>query len=493
MSKQLILRSLVVVAFLTGTQSVYSADWAQFRGANSAGISDDTKVPTKFGPGDKELWSVPVASGHSSPCVIGNQLILTAAQREKHQLHIVSIDRQSGNQNWNFKLNVAELERGHPSFNPASSTAASDGEQIIAYFGSYGLVCLSMDGKLAWEKRMPLTKSYAGNAISPIIAGDKVILYRGNYVDHFIAAWDKRSGKELWKVKNSERFTPNMACTAVPIIHENQLIVHAVRAVQSFNLESGQLIWELKCSTTATSTPVICEGEVVVATWNQTGEESLRPNFPTFDELLANNDKDGDKRIDRQEIPKLFYFHRSEGTEAPQNGYPFQFNHADPNKDGKIERAEWQIVLDREEDRQKGYIEHGLIAIPLNSRGQVTESDIRRLEKQGIPEVPSPIYQDGLLYMVKNGGLLTCVNVGQGERVFRMRTGGSGTHYASPVIAGGRLYTVSGDGKITVIKLGSSRKILATNDMQDFTYATPAVCDGVIYIRTHSRLYAFGQ
>ena len=383
MSKQLILRSLVVVAFLASTQSVYSADWAQFRGANSAGISDDTKVPTKFGPGDKELWSVPVASGHSSPCVIGNQLILTAAQREKHQLHSVSIDRQSGNQNWNFKLDVAELERGHPSFNPASSTVASDGEQIIAYFGSYGLVCLSMDGKLAWEKRMPLTKSYAGNAISPIIAGGKVILYRGNYVDHFLAAWDKRSGKELWKVKNGERFTPNMACTAVPIIHEHQLIVHAVRAVQSFNLESGQLIWELKCSTTATSTPVICEGEVVVATWNQTGEESLRPNFPTFDELLANNDKNGDKRIDRQEIPKLFYFHRSEGTEAPQNGYPFQFNHADPNKDGKIERAEWQVILDREEDRQKGY--DMAVAIPQQPRAG-NESDIRRLEKQGIPK-----------------------------------------------------------------------------------------------------------
>ena len=103
------------------------------------------------------------------------------------------------------------------------------------------------------------------------------------------------------------------------------------------------------------------------------------------------------------------------------------------------------------------------------------------------------IYDDGYIYMVKNGGLLTCVDLKQGKRLFRMRTGGSGTHYASPVIADGKLYTTSGDGKITVLKLGTSRKVLAINDMADFVYATPAIVDGVIYIRTHSRLYAFGD
>ena len=355
------------------------------------------------------------------------------------------------------------------------------------------MVCLDLKGKLQWEIKLPLTKSYSGNAVSPIIHDNKVILYRGNYIDHYLLAIDKRTGREVWKVENSERFTPNMACAAVPIVHENQLIVHAVRSIQSFNVDNGKLNWELKCSTTATSTPVIAGDEVVVATWNQTGEEALHPDFPTFYELLANNDKDGDKLIDRQEIPKLFYFHRSEGTEAPNNGYPFQFAHADSNKDGKIARAEWQRVLDKEKNRQQGYVEHGLIAVPLKSTGRVSETDIRRIETQGIPEVPSPIHADGLIYIVKNGGLLTCVDLKQGKRLFRMRTGGSGTHYASPVIADGKLYTTSGDGKITVLELGTSRKVLATNAMEDFVYATPAIVDGVIYVRTHSRLYAFAE
>jgi hypothetical protein len=74
-----------------------------------------------------------------------------------------------------------------------------------------------------------------------------------------------------------------------------------------------------------------------------------------------------------------------------------------------------------------------------------------------------------------------------------MRTGGRGTHYASPLIAGGRIYTVAGDGRISVLTLGANPKILATNDMQDHVYATPAIVDGTIYVRTHAALFAFRE
>ena len=473
--------------------SVVVADWPQFRGINSAGIADDMAVVTKFGPGRNELWSVAVGAGHSSPCIVADSIFLTSFVRDRKELQVVSIDRATGRGRWKYTLAVKELERGHPSFNPASSTPASDGERVVAYFGSYGLICLDMQGNKQWGLPLPLTRSYSGNAISPVISGDKVILYRGNYVDHYLLTVDKRTGKELWRVRQTERFTPNMACTACPIVAAGKLILHSARSVQAFDLETGLRRWILKCSTTATSTPIVAGEEVIVATWNQTGEAALTPKFPTYDEMLSRNDKNEDRLIDRRELPRLFYFHRSAGTEAPQNGYPFPFAHGDHNKNGTISRDEWNMVLERQSERVAGFVKHGLIGIPLQSEGLLGEDDIRRLESQGIPEVPSPISYGGYVYFVKNGGVLTCVDLANGKRQSRVRTRGTGTHYASPVIADGKLFSTAGNGTVSVLSVGPRPKILAVNRMGVSTYATPAIAQGVIYVRTHEKLYAFGE
>ena len=148
-----------------------------------------------------------------------------------------------------------QIEKGHPSFNPASSTPACDGQRVAAYFGSFGLICFDMDGKELWNFKMPLARSFAGNATSPVIVGDRVILYRGTYVDHFLLAVDKRSGKELWRMPQDESFTSEMACTACPIVAGDKVIVHTVRSIQAFDISTGQRIWVAKCNTTATSTP----------------------------------------------------------------------------------------------------------------------------------------------------------------------------------------------------------------------------------------------
>ena len=74
-----------------------------------------------------------------------------------------------------------------------------------------------------------------------------------------------------------------------------------------------------------------------------------------------------------------------------------------------------------------------------------------------------------------------------------MRTKGTGTHYASPIIADGKLYSTAGNGTISVIQLGAKPKILARNKMGDNTFATPAVVDGTLYVRTHGALFAFKE
>jgi outer membrane protein assembly factor BamB len=468
------------------------ADWPQFRGPNSAGVSDGPATPTEFSPGTNELWSVPLGSGHSSPCIVGDSIFLTTFDQDHKSLEVVCVARATGQTRWRREVPVGVVEEGHPSFNPASSTPASDGERVVAYFGSFGLICFDVSGVKLWELRMPLAKSYTGNATSPIIAGNRVILYRGTYDDHSLLALDKRSGKQLWKVILSEPITTAMACTSCPIVAGDKLIVHAASAVRAFDISDGQVVWEVSCFTTATSTPVLAGDEVVVATWNQTGEPALTPTFPIFEELIEANDKDNDRLIRRAELPRLMLFHRPDGAEAPRNGAPLQFSRVDNNEDGQIDAGEWQTLVQGREQRRMSYIPHGVLAIPIDSRGTLGREQIRRLSGKGIPEVPSPVYHDGYVYFVKNGGVFACLEVSTGKQVYRMRARGApGTYYASPIIADGKLFVTSGEGQITVISLGPEPKFLASNDMGEPTYATPAIVDGTLYVRTHTRLSAF--
>lgn len=467
-----------------------TAAWPQFRGPNSSGIAAGTAPPLKFGPKQNVLWQLPLDSGHSSPCISGDSLFLTTFNDVTKELAVVCISRSQGKQRWRQIVEVDKIESGHPSFNPASSSPATDGERVVAYFGSYGLLCFDMDGEKLWEIKMPLTKSYAGNATSPAIYGDSVTLYRGNHVDHFLFAVDKHTGKELWKVPQGEPFTTEMACTACPILSDRTVIAHTARSVQGYDLATGDRRWVTKCATTATSTPVIAGDKVLVAAWNKMGEPVLRPPFPSFEELLNQHDQNANQTIDQEEFPKLWIFHRPLGAEAPQNGATVRFRSADQDADGEISQKEWQQQLEGLAELRSRYRTHGLISIDLESSGIVEETSIQTLETRGIPEVPSPIFHDGYVYMIKNGGLLTCINVTTGQREYQIRTGSRGTHYASPLIASDHLFTTSGDGKISVLTLGPNPKILSTNDMEDNVFATPAIVDGVIYVRTHHRLYA---
>jgi len=485
-----------IAVFLFATSmlltSVLRADWPQFRGPNSSGAADGAAVPVEFGPGNHELWSLPVGSGHSSPCVVGDSIFLTTYDEDQKRLEVVCIAREEGVIRWRRHVPTDEIETGHPSFNPASSTPASDGQRVVAYFGSFGLICFDMDGEKLWDVRMPLAKSYAGNATSPTIVGDRVILYRGNHVDHYLLAIDKETGATLWKTPQDEPFSAEMACTSCPIVAGDKLIVHTARSLQAFEISSGKQIWVAKCATTATSTPILAGEEVLVAAWNKMGEPALRPAFPSFEELTTAHDNNDDKRISRDEWPTLMVFYRPDGNEAPQNGVALGFSTADKNKDGEITTDEWELQLRELDDFRARYDTHGMLAVRLDSKGMVDTEQIRTLEQQSIPEVPSPLFHEGYVYFVKNGGVLTCLEVETGRRVYRFRTRGTGTYYASPIMADGKLFCTAGNGRITVLSLGPKPKILAVNDIGEGTYATPAIVDGILYVRTHKRLYAFG-
>ena len=109
-----------------------------------------------------------------------------------------------------------------------------------------------------------------------------------------------------------------------------------------------------------------------------------------------------------------------------------------------------------------------------------------------LPNVPSPLLYEGVLYLIKDGGILTTVNAKTGEILKQGRmTGALDTYYASPVGAAGKVLLLSQTGKATLLKAGGQWEILSSADFEEPIYATPAIADDRLYLRTRSHLYCF--
>ena len=137
--------------------------------------------------------------------------------------------------------------------------------------------------------------------------------------------------------------------------------------------------------------------------------------------------------------------------------------------------------------------EHGLLAVRRGGSGDVTATHVAWSEKTAIPEVPTPLAYQNRIYLVRNGGILTCLDAATGTLVYRARVGAPGPYFSSPVAANGRVIVASGDGVISVLGTGDHLEVLGTNDLGDQIFATPAVVGGVLYVRTASTLFAFAQ
>ncbi|HYI94465.1 MAG TPA: hypothetical protein VEX68_13030, partial [Bryobacteraceae bacterium] len=111
-----------------------------------------------------------------------------------------------------------------------------------------------------------------------------------------------------------------------------------------------------------------------------------------------------------------------------------------------------------------------------------------------LPNAPSPLLYEGVLYLIKDGGILTAVDAKTGEILKQGRLAGAiDTYYASPVVGAGHIYLLSKGGKMTVVKAGPEWEIVATNDFEDETFSTPAISEDAIYVRTRSAMFCFRE
>lgn len=464
-----------------------SSDWPMFRGVNGSGIADVTAAPVDFGPDRNVVWKTALPFGHSSPVITGNLIFLTGGEGGERvdagrgdkvidqggRLFAICLDRKTGKILWRREAPRPRIERYQKVNSPASPSAATDGKNIFIFFADYGILSYTKDGEERWRVPLGPFNNVNGHGSSPIVYKDLVILVCDQDSGSFLVAIDKNTGKERWRVDRSE-VTRSYVTPVIftPKAGPAELIVPGAYQVTGYNAVTGEKLWWVRgFSWQPKSLPVI-EGDMIyVHGWEGGGESETPTETPNWAEALALYDANGDGRIVVDEIdPKMqksFYL-------------------LDLDSKGYLAPRDWEFYRARRAAR------NSLLAIRHGGRGDITGTAIRWRMQKFLPNVPSPLLYRGVLYLVKDGGILTSLHPETGEILKQGRLAGAlDTYYSSPVAAAGKIYLFSQNGMATVLRAGGQWEPLASIDMDEPIFATPAFVENRMYLRTRGFLYCF--
>ena len=453
-----------------------TGDWAQFRGPNSSGISTASHLPVEFGPQTNVVWRTALPAGNSSPVLAADRIFLTAVDGDK--LLTIAVDRATGRILWRREAPRPRrqvIER--PANGPASASPVTDGRNAYVFFQDFGLLAYGPDGNELW--RMPLGpfSNPFGHGASPALAGDALIMVCDQDTNAFLIAVDKQSGKVLWRTERRHA----QRGYATPILYtapdgSRQVVVAGSYRLSGYDVNSGQETWWIRrLPWQVKPTPIIGDHIVYFTTYSAESEPGQQENVPPFTEALAKLDVDKDGKLAKSEM-----------VDERMRGRFDEY--LDLDRTGFLEERDWVQF----QERRLG--ESALRAYKLGGKGDLTDTSLIWKQSKSLPNVPSPLLYQGVLYTLKEGGILTSYNPENGAILKQARVEGApGDYFASPVGADGRLYLVSEGGKAAVIQPGAQWSVLKVNDLGDGSKSTPAFSGRYMFVRTYETLYCFAK
>ena len=268
--KRLIILAVCLSSFAVTTNA---QNWPSFRGPNASGVADGTTPPVSWDleKSQNVLWKTAIPGlSHSSPIVWGNQIFVITAISDakptfnakdrgiglanddaKHTWMIYALDKRDGRVIWTEKAyeGVPRAKR-HVKATQANSTPVTDGRYVVALFGSEGLACYDIKGKLLWKQDLGVLnpglwddkESSWGHASSPIIYRDLVIVQADGHKQSFIAAFNLKDGKQAWRVERNE-----ITSWTTPTIYQGkdrvELIANGGRYIRGYDPLTGKELW----------------------------------------------------------------------------------------------------------------------------------------------------------------------------------------------------------------------------------------------------------
>jgi outer membrane protein assembly factor BamB len=447
------------MAGLTG----HAEEWSRFRGPNGSGVSTDEGYPTEFDKEKNVVWRTPVRQGKSSPVLTRRHIYLTAFENKK--LFTQCFDRESGKLLWERSVDQARSEDRNLLNEPAALTPVTDGENVYVFFADYGLLSYDSSGKLRWKTPLGPFTNVMGLGASPILAEDALLIVADQQEQSYIAAFDPRNGEIRWRVPRGEKDG-----WATPLLYRAsggaQIITASRGQLGAHRLDSGARSWSYdELSPAIVASPVLVDDTIFTFGY---GNDSATP----FSTMLDRHDKNQDGKLSADEYGN--------------NAFLIGIGKYEGDRDRIVNQEEW------DEKQRKVLAPSSLLAIRLERDSAPRE--IWRYEKNFVGVVPSPLVYADTVYVLRNGGILTSFDAKTGSVLKTGRVAGAiGGYSASPVAASGKIFLASEDGKVAVLRAGRDWDVITVNDLGEPCYATPALSQGNIYLRTDTALYRFGS
>lgn len=240
--------------------SLPAAHWPSWRGPNQDGTTPETQFPTSWSRDKNVRWRTALPeAGNSSPIVWGDRIFVTQAVNDGQRRTVMCFDRATGKPLWQQGLEYEEKDPRHETNPHCSASPVTDGERVVASFGSAGIVAYDFAGKELWRTDLGKQKHNWGQGSSPVLAGDLVVVYHGPGEFSTLWALDKKTGAKRWSVPLPQENPPErfdgfagksdgmIGTFSTPLVvaaaGRQEIILPVVNKLRAFDLSSGRELW----------------------------------------------------------------------------------------------------------------------------------------------------------------------------------------------------------------------------------------------------------
>ena len=455
--------AVAALAFTSRVSLTAAENWPQWRGPSLNGTSGETGLPATWSDTENVAWTLDIAEDSwsgATPIIWEDTIFITVSYLER------SAGGRGLGRRGQGRRGPGRPPSGGRSRSGPRPTPTGDPNQIVELWKLD-----RRDGSVEWKQFLSNNDRQARkqnmSTPSPVTDGEHVWVMTGT---GWLRGFDF-DGNEIWARNISDdywSFGLNWGFASSPLLHEDALYVQVLHGMRT---DDPSYVLRLDKAT----------GETVWLVERPTEAERESPDSYTTPALLQYDGQTeivitGGDVVTGHDPATGAELWRADGLNPTNNGaYRLV---ASPLVVGETIIAPTRV--------------RPMLALRAGGRGNVTTSHLLWSFHSG-PDVPTPVSDGELLYVVQDNGVAHALNIATGETVYTEQRLEPGTYSASPVLADGKLYATSEDGVTTVYRAGRKFEIIAKNSLPGYTLSTPSISDGHLYIRAGGTLYAIGN